>query len=91
MLGKRAGVDAAGPRVGRREVRGTEGYHHTGCSCVNLFLNPLDAIPDSLPAFSFFDDSSVVALAFDANIVPIQAFLEWERNDAKWNRPVSDA
>lgn len=54
-------------------------------------MNPLDVIPNSLPVFGFLDDSFVVALAFDANIAPVRAFLVWERNDAKWNGPVTGA
>ncbi len=50
------------------------------------FLNPLDAIPDAIPAFGYIDDASVVALIAKALKADIERFVRWDQARDEWLR-----
>ncbi len=43
------------------------------------FVNPLDLIPDLIPAFGFLDDAGVLAFVLQSIRKDIDHFLDWER------------
>ena len=47
------------------------------------FVNPLDFIPDLLPAVGFLDDAGVLAFVLQSIRKDIDRFLDWERLNLK--------
>jgi len=57
---------------------------------VVYFVNPIDLIPDFIPAAGFVDDAAVLTLVFRAIRGDVEKFLTWERGQAaKPKRPKS--
>ena len=48
-------------------------------AAILYFVNPLDVIPDLLPAFGFLDDAGVLAFVLQSIRKDIDRFLDWER------------
>jgi len=51
-------------------------------AAILYFVNPLDVIPDFLPAVGFLDDAGVLAFVLQSIRRDIDRFLEWERVSA---------
>ena len=47
-------------------------------AAVVYLVNPLDVIPDALPALAYLDDATVVALAVRRSRETLDAFMTWE-------------
>ena len=52
-------------------------------AAILYFVNPLDVIPDLLPAFGFLDDAGVLAFVLQSIRKDIDRFLDWERINLK--------
>lgn len=48
-------------------------------AAILYFVNPLDVVPDLLPAFGFLDDAGVLAFVLQSIRKDIDRFLDWER------------
>ena len=51
-------------------------------AAILYFVNPLDVIPDFLPAVGFLDDAGGLAFVIQSIRRDIDLFLEWERTNA---------
>lgn len=47
-------------------------------AAIIYFLNPLDLIPDFIPALGLTDDLAVLAWVYQAAYAEVQAFQKWE-------------
>jgi len=47
-------------------------------AAIVYIVNPLDVIPDALPALGYLDDATVLALAVKRSRDALDAFMAWE-------------
>ena len=47
-------------------------------AAIIYLVNPLDVIPDALPALGFLDDATVIALAVRRSRPALDDFMAWE-------------
>jgi uncharacterized membrane protein YkvA (DUF1232 family) len=50
-------------------------------AAVIYFVNPIDLIPDWIPALGLTDDVSILLMVYNAAMNDINKFLEWERSN----------
>ena len=50
-------------------------------AAVIYFVNPIDLIPDWIPALGFTDDISILLMVYQAAKTDISKFLEWEKSN----------
>ena len=51
-------------------------------AAILYFVNPLDLIPDFIPAAGFLDDAGVVAFVLESIRKDLGIFQDWERSNA---------
>jgi uncharacterized membrane protein YkvA (DUF1232 family) len=74
-------VEAKSP-ISQKEIRPRskrEARAHSESASIIYVVNPLDVIPDALPALGFLDDATVLALAVRRSRQTLDDFMPWEQ------------